>query len=124
MRWHEVREKYPDQWLIVEALEAHTEAGKRILDRLAVVEMCPDGETALERYRALHQQYPERELYFVHTARETLDIRERQWLGIRRAHAAISAPKMPSQRHSTPSENAQAGSRAGSTESPTSSWHG
>jgi hypothetical protein len=35
----------------------------------------------------LHQQYPEREFYFVHTDREDLDIRERHWLGIRRDNA-------------------------------------
>jgi len=35
------------------------------------------------QYRRLHQQYPIREFYFVNTGRETLDIRERKWLGIR-----------------------------------------
>lgn len=88
MRWSEVREKYPEQWLIIEALEAHTEGEQRRLDQIAVVETCPDGSSALQRYRQLHQQYPLRELYYVHTVREELDIRERQWLGIRRHHAA------------------------------------
>jgi hypothetical protein len=41
----------------------------------------------LDSYRRLHQQYPSREFYFVHTSREELDIREQQWLGIRRSHA-------------------------------------
>jgi len=92
MRWSEIREKYPQQWLIVEALEAHTEGDQRHLDQVAVVETCPDGATALQRYRHLHAQYPLREFYFVHTAREELDIRERQWLGIRRDYAAHVAP--------------------------------
>lgn len=87
MRWQEVREQYPDQWLIVEALEAHTEEQQRYLDRVTVVERCPDGSAALQRYRQLHQEYPLREFYFVHTSRETLDIRERQWLGIWRNYA-------------------------------------
>ena len=91
MRWQEVREKNPNQWLIIEALEGHTEGQQRCLDRIAVVEMCPDGAAALQRYRELHQLYPQRELYFVHTSRETLDIRERQWLGIRRSRATLSA---------------------------------
>ncbi len=34
-------------------------------------------------YRRLHGCYPQRELYFVHTSREELDIEERRWLGIR-----------------------------------------
>jgi len=81
MRWPEIRTTYPNQWLIIEALEAHTTSDKqRQLDSLAVVETCPDGSTAMHRYRQLHQQYPLREFYFVHTGREELDIREREWL--------------------------------------------
>lgn len=88
MLWSEIRNVYPDQWLVVEALEAHTTPdSQRQLDRLAVVETCPDGVTAMRRYRRLHQQYPLREFYFVHTSQEELDIREREWLGIRRSHA-------------------------------------
>ncbi len=91
MQWQEIRKQYPDQWLIIEALEAHTENQQRHLDRIAVVERCQDGGVALQRYRQLHQKYPLREFYFVHTAREILDIRERQWLGIRREYASHTA---------------------------------
>jgi hypothetical protein len=59
----------------------------RQLDCVAVIESCPDGTAAMQRYRGLHQQYPAREFYFVHTSREDLDIRERQWIGIRSSHA-------------------------------------
>jgi hypothetical protein len=91
MRWSEIREQYPDHWLIVEALEAHTEGGRRTLEQMTVVEVCSDGAAAFQRYRALHRQYPLREFYFVHTARTELDIRERYWLGLRRKHAAHPA---------------------------------
>ena len=88
MKWSKVRQAYPDQWLVVEALEAQTMAdSRRQIERLAVIEPCSDGSSAMQSYRRLHQQYPEREFYFVHTSREELDIRERQWLGIRRADA-------------------------------------
>ena len=87
MRWLEVREQYPNQWLVIEALEGHTEGDRRLLDRIAVIETCPDGAAALQSYRRLHQEHPTRELYFVHTTREDLDIRERWWAGIRRDHA-------------------------------------
>ncbi len=87
MLWANVRQAYPEQWLIIEALEAHTEEHQRLLDRIGVVETSPDGPTAFQRYQDLHRQYPERELYFVHTGREKLEIIERQWLGIRRYHA-------------------------------------
>jgi len=88
--WSEIRSAYPDEWLIIEALEAHTTPeNKRLLDRLAVIERCSDGKDAFQRYRRLHQNHPQREFYFVHTAKEELDIHEQQWLGIRRSHAAL-----------------------------------
>jgi hypothetical protein len=92
MNWAEMRAVYPDQWLIVEALEAQTTADRqRVLGRIAVVERCADGEKAFERYRQLHNQYPSREYYYLHTSREQLDIREVQWMGVRRSHAAGAA---------------------------------
>jgi hypothetical protein len=88
MQWAEIREEYPQRWLVVEALEAHTEGEQRKLDELMVVDTCVDGEAAFQRYRQLHQQHPSREFYYLHTSRETLDIHERHWLGLRRKHAA------------------------------------
>jgi hypothetical protein len=38
-----VREAYADQWLIIEALAAHTEDNQRVLDQIAVIEPCIDG---------------------------------------------------------------------------------
>ena len=41
MLWPEVRKAYPNQWLIVEALEAQTMPGnRRQLGRLTVIECC------------------------------------------------------------------------------------
>jgi hypothetical protein len=54
MKWHEIREKYPDQWLIVEALEAHTEGQQRLLDQITGVQLCADGAAALQEYCHLH----------------------------------------------------------------------
>ena len=88
MLWAEIRQAHPNQWLIIEALEAHTTPDKRRhLDCLAVIDTCPDGSAAMQRYRHLHQQYPLREFYFVHTSRVELDIREREWVGVRTSHA-------------------------------------
>src|SRR6516165_298828 len=59
MLWAEIRQAYPNQWLIIEALEAHTTPDKqRHLDCLAVIDTCPDGSAALQCYRHWHQQYP------------------------------------------------------------------
>ena len=87
MKWQEIREHHPQQWLLVEATKAHSEANVsgtyRVLEHLAVVSTFPDSVTAMKRYVELRRQAPERELYVFHTSRETLDIAERRWLGIR-----------------------------------------
>lgn len=85
MSWQEIRRHYPKQWLLLEAIQAHSEADKRILDQLAVIGVFPDSVTALQRYALLHHDAPYRELYVFHTSREQLDVMERQWLGIRAA---------------------------------------
>ena len=91
MIWSEIRKSYPSQWLIIEALDAHTTPDRwRVLDRLAVIETCVDGSTAMQRYRELHRQYPLREFYFVHTDRQELNIQEQQWIGIRRNYAVVA----------------------------------
>ncbi len=87
MDWSEIQAAYPDQWLILEALEAHSEEGLRVLDRVAVISTCADGENAVETYRKMHLEFPEREFYFIHTSRETLKIEERLWIGIRSIYA-------------------------------------
>ena len=88
MRWEEIRKAYPDQWLIIEALEAYTTPDhQRHPNRLAVIDQCTDGNAALSSYRKLHLEYPQREFYFIHTSRTDLDIRVQQGLGVRRNNA-------------------------------------
>ena len=85
MQWTEIRDRYPQQWLLLEAIEAHSEASKRVLEQLSVVSTFSDSTTALRSYLQLHRQAPQRELYVFHTSRESLEILERRWLGIRGA---------------------------------------
>lgn len=88
MQWSDIQRAYPDEWLIIEALEAETTPDhQRHLNRIAVVERCPNSTAALQSYQRLHRAYPLRELYYVHTSRPTLDIRERRWVGIRSSSA-------------------------------------
>jgi hypothetical protein len=85
MTWTDIRRHYPHQWLLIEALLAHSKAGKRLLDELAVIDAFTDGETALRAYLKLHRDAPMRELYVVHSDREELEITERSLLGLRTA---------------------------------------
>lgn len=83
MKWQEIRMQYPHCWLLIEAIKAHFQSGKRILDELTVVNTFLDSRSAMKRYTQLHREAPERELYVLHTDRENLDITERRWLGVR-----------------------------------------
>ena len=83
MHWNEIRQHYPAQWLLVEAVDAHSENGKRILEQLAVIDIFPDSVAAMKRYAQLHRAMPAHEYYVFHSNRETLDIAERQWIGVR-----------------------------------------
>jgi hypothetical protein len=83
MKWIDVRQNYPGQWLLVEAITAHSEGEHRILDELAVVDTFPDSIIAWRRYSQMHNEAANREFYILHTDREQFDITERVWLGIR-----------------------------------------
>jgi hypothetical protein len=83
MKWTEIRAQYPNQWLLIEAVQAHSEAGERILEDLNALESFSDSVAAMHKYAELHHQAPRRELYIFHSSREYLKITERAWLGIR-----------------------------------------
>jgi hypothetical protein len=85
MQWSQIRERYPRQWLLVEAVEAHSEEGQRILDDIDVIQSFSDSVAAMRHYQELHRMDPHREMYVVHTDREHLDIGEIRWFGLRTA---------------------------------------
>jgi len=85
VQWNEIRERFPGQWLLIEAIEAHSADDQRILDDIAIVQTFPDSVTAMARYQELHRRNPMLEMYVVHTDRESLEIGEIRWLGLRLA---------------------------------------
>lgn len=88
MRWPDVRGSHPDQWLVIEALDAHTDGDRRIIDDVSVIDTCIDGRTTMKRHAELRRLHPHREFCFVHTSMLELEIEERLWLGIRGLRAA------------------------------------
>lgn len=84
MKWETVRENYPDKWLLIEAIDAHSEDGKRVVDELSVLDTYDESKKALNDYKELHHKEPQRELYVAHSSKKSLEIIERKWLGIRR----------------------------------------
>lgn len=84
MLWEDVRKAYPDKWVVFEAIEAHSDSNYRIVDDIAVIDSFEDSMDAFRRHNELHKQKPNRELYFFHTSREDLEIREKKWTGLRK----------------------------------------
>ena len=82
--WQTVRKQFPNKWVLLEAITAHSKENKRIIDNLSVIDAFGDGEQAIRTYLSLHKKDHERELYVVHTDKESLDITEKRWVGIRR----------------------------------------
>jgi hypothetical protein len=91
MKWIDVRQRYPSQWLLVEAIEAHSEGNQRLLEELAVIDSFPDSTSAWRRYTQLHHETANREFYIFHTDREQLNITERVWLGIRLVDSTLAS---------------------------------
>ena len=84
MKWEDVKKSYVEQWVIVEAIIAHSEGEKRIIDDLTIVgAFGDDNSKALHQYVELHRTNKERELYVVHTSRPELDIKEKSCTYVR-----------------------------------------
>jgi len=84
MNWKDARNKYINIWILFEAIEAHSEDGKRIVERISVIDSFDESKDALVSYKEMKKKNPERELYVANTKKENLEILERKWLGIRR----------------------------------------
>lgn len=84
MIWEEVRKTYPEQWVLIEAINAKTEGSKRIVEEMDVIgSFANDGDRAFEKYIELHKIHKDREYYIYHTINGVLDIGVKKWLGVR-----------------------------------------
>lgn len=83
MKWSDVRENYRNKWIVLEALKAKSEEGKRIIEDLAIIAVFDNGSEALKHYSSWHKKDKSKEMYVYNTANESLDIEERLWVGVR-----------------------------------------
>lgn len=82
MRWGEVQERFPNEWVVLEATKAYSKDGKRFIGEMAAFDSFADSVEALKRYSELHQEAPHREYCFFHTSRSEVVARER-YVGVR-----------------------------------------
>lgn len=84
MTWTQARQQYPEKWLLIEAIKAHTNENQRVIEDMAVIQQFDDSLEAMRFYRDYRREQMQRELLVVHTHREELQVEVRPWLGIRR----------------------------------------
>lgn len=84
MKWDQVRNQYPEQWVLVEAIFAYSQNSTRYIDELSVISNFPESTSAWKTYKKLHQADPTREYYIFHTDHETIEVKEQKFLGVRR----------------------------------------
>jgi len=82
MRWEEVRERFPDEWVVLEATKAYSKDGDRFIEEVVVIDKFDDSREAMRRCSELHRLNPPREYCFFHTSRPALVARER-YVGVR-----------------------------------------
>ncbi|SFQ38273.1 hypothetical protein [Salibacterium halotolerans] len=85
MKWEDVRHAFPESWVLIEAVQAHTnEKSERVLEEIAPLEKFADSPEAMRSYQDIHREDPYRELYVLHTSRREPAIIEKKWVGVRR----------------------------------------
>ncbi|WP_040225421.1 hypothetical protein [Bhargavaea cecembensis] len=85
MKWSEVQKAFPNRWVLIEAVKAHTsDRNERILEDVAALKSFSDSPGAMKAYQELHRENPARELYVLHTNRSNPQIIEKKWVGLRR----------------------------------------
>lgn len=85
MKWEDVRQAFPEQWVLIEAVQAYTnEDSERILEDVTPLDKYSNSPDAMKAYQELHSENPTRELYVLHTKRKDPNIIEKKWVGVGR----------------------------------------
>ena len=74
MNWQQIREHYPQRWIIVEALNAVTRGSQRVIDELTLIGVFDDWESPWQAYTSLHDADKWREYYVLPTDRVELNV--------------------------------------------------
>jgi hypothetical protein len=89
VKWEQVRELYPEEWVLVEAVSAYLEKSIRYLEELSVISNFPESTNAWKEYKKLHLAEPSREYYIFHTDHKTIEVKEQKFIGFRRQAATL-----------------------------------
>jgi hypothetical protein len=93
--WDEIRQIYPNRWVLIEAIHAETVNYIREIQSMTVINTFDDFQGAWMAYLAYHRAQPKREFYVLHTKREQLNIEVIRSIGIFLVGARRYAPYAP-----------------------------
>ncbi len=85
MKWNEIRKQYPNKYILVEALKAYSCDKKRYIEDMTVVSCFEGTKKAWEEYKKIKHDSPSREFYIFHTSKETIEVVEQAFTGVRGA---------------------------------------
>jgi hypothetical protein len=78
MKWEDVRQAFPNQWVLIEAIHAFTNKNsERILVEVAPLKKFSNSTDAMKSYKVFHPEDPTREMYVLHTSKEETNIIEK-----------------------------------------------
>jgi len=79
LKWEEVRHAFPEQWVLIEVVQAHTnEHSERILDDIAPLKKFSNSPEAMKICQEIHRYDLGREVYVLHTSRKKPNIMEKK----------------------------------------------
>lgn len=83
MKWHQIRDKYPNCWVLVEALSVISKNHKRLIEEMSVWLDSTETKDAWNAYKEHHLANPECELYLFHASHDSVEVLEQSFNGIR-----------------------------------------
>lgn len=83
MKWSEARAQFPNRWVLVEAISAHSSNNIRKIEELSVINDYAETKHAWDAYKKYHYSEPSREYYIFHTVNENIEVQEQEFIGIR-----------------------------------------
>lgn len=78
VKWCDVKNAYPNKWLLIEALEAHVEGIIYVPDSIMVIGAYLESREAFTNYKTAHNRNPRKELLVVHSSRNDLKMEQIQ----------------------------------------------
>lgn len=83
VKWSEVRERYPDKIVLVEALSTTSFNKRRTVKDMSILADFNDDMAAWQEYKKQHKDNLGKELYIFHTSKEKAEVVEQFFAGVR-----------------------------------------